>query len=166
MAAQSRLYNACLFHLKCNRLSFYFLARSVSIQGADLVAVGQSDLRKQFQEAGFEIIESAPAGDAFSLKKGPCKVPIARGEGGVWQPAGSPTLTVRGLDCRLEDRGYQQFWLHGNQRIPIRVSDLKALHKFDEEVRAILGMPSLYHESLGTRSARSAYDRLTGRPGQ
>lgn len=126
----------------------------------------KADFRKKFQDAGFEIVETAGGNDSFTVKKGPCKVPVAQAAVGVWQPAGPPTLTVRGLDCRLEDRGYQKFWLHGTQRIPIRVADLKTIHKFDEEVRSILGMPSLYHESLGTRSARSAYDRLTGRPDQ
>lgn len=130
------------------------------------MASGKVDLRKKFQEAGFEIVETASDPDSFAVKKGPCKVSIERVAGGVCQPAGPPTLNVRGLDCRLEDRGYQKFWLHGDQRFPIRVSDLKTLHHFDEEIRAVLGIPSLYHESLGTRSARSAYDRLTGRPDQ
>ena len=126
----------------------------------------KADLRKQFQEAGFDIIEMASTHDSFAVKKGLCKVTLQRVAGDDWQPAGPPTLTVRGLECRLEDQGYQKFWLHGEQRFPIRVSDLKTLHHFDEEVRAILGIPSLYHESLGTRSTRSAYDRLTGRPDQ
>ena len=130
------------------------------------LARGAAELRKEFIDAGFEIVETPGGNDSFTVKKGRCKVPLVPGTGGAWQPAGPPTLTVRGVDCRLEDRGYQKFWLHGSQRIPIRVSDLKTLHKFDEEVRSILGMPSLYHESLGTRSARSAYDRLTGRPDQ
>lgn len=128
------------------------------------MAKGTADLRKQFQEAGFEIIEAAGGPDAFAIKKGPCNVAIERQASGIWQPAGPPTLNVRGLDCRLEDHGYQKFWLHGGQRFPIRVSDLKTLHHFDEEVRAILRIPSLYHESLGSTSARSAYDRLSGRP--
>jgi hypothetical protein len=38
------------------------------------------------------------------------------------------------------------------------------LHRFDEEVRYILGVTSLYNESLGSTNARTAYDRLTGRP--
>jgi hypothetical protein len=127
---------------------------------------GKANLHKLFQDAGFEIVETASAPDSFSVKQGPCKVPLERVAGGIWQIGGPPTLKVRGLDCRLEDQGYQKFWLHGEQRFPIRVSDLKTLHHFDEEVRSILGIPSLYHESLGTRSARSAYDRLTGRPDQ
>jgi len=126
------------------------------------VAKGQKDLRKKYQEAGFEIVEAAGGAGSFAVKKGDCTQPLER-DGRL---AGPPTLKVRGLDCRLEDRGYQKFWLHGDRRFPIRVSDLKTLHRFDEEVRLILGLPSLYHESLGTRSARSAYDRLDGRPDQ
>lgn len=128
--------------------------------------MAKDDLRKRFQEAGFEVAEAAGGAGSFAVKKGDCAQPLERDGRGGWQPAGPPTLKVRGLDCRLEDRGYQKFWLHGDQRFPIRVSDLKALHRFDEEVRLILELPSLYHESLGTRSARSAYDRLDGRPDQ
>ncbi len=128
------------------------------------MASGTADLRAQFKNAGFEIIEPPGAPESFAVKKGRCSQALARGADGAWELAGPPALNVRGLECRLEDHGYQKFWLHGEQRFPIRVSDLKTLHGFDEEVRAVLGIPSLYHESLGTRSARSAYDRLTGRP--
>lgn len=128
------------------------------------MAKEQTDLRKKFQEAGFEIVEAAGGPSSFAVKKGDCTQPLERDASGAWQPAGPPTLKVRGLDCRLEDRGYQKFWLHGNQRFPIRVANLKTLHHFDEEVRNVLGRKSLYHESLGSTSARSAYDRLDGRP--
>jgi hypothetical protein len=130
------------------------------------VAKEQSDLSKKFQEAGFAIVETSTESGSITVTKNDCTQPLQRDARGVWQPAGPPTLKIRGLDCRLEDHGYQKFWLHGDQRFPIRVSDLKTLHHFDEEVRSILGIPSLYHESLGTRSARSAYDRLDGRPDQ
>jgi len=123
-----------------------------------------SDPRKEFQEAGFETVEVAGEAGSFAVKKGNCTQLLKRDASGKWQPAGPPTFNVRGLDCRLEDHGYQKFWLHGDQRFPIRVSDLKILHRFDQEVRALLGRKSLYHESLGTTSCRSAYDRLTGRP--
>jgi len=71
---------------------------------------------------------------------------------------------VRGVKCELEDRGYQKFWYRQGQRFPIRVADLRALHRFDEEVRDILQLRSMYHESLGSTSARSVYDRVSGRP--
>jgi hypothetical protein len=50
------------------------------------------------------------------------------------------------------------------KRFPIRKIELEILHRFDEEVRYIAGLKSLYNESLGTTNARTDYDRLTGRP--
>lgn len=124
----------------------------------------QADLRRRFREAGFEITEGGGEPGSFNVKKDRCTLSLRRAAGDVWQPDGPPTLSVAGLDCRLEDQGHQKFWLHGDERFPIRVSELRTMHRFDQEVRAILGRKSLYHESLGTTSARTAYDRLTGRP--
>jgi hypothetical protein len=73
---------------------------------------------------------------------------------------------VHDINCELEDRGYQKFWLSKSdgKRFPIRKVELEILHRFDEEVRYLIGMKSLYNESLGTTNARTEYDRLTGRP--
>jgi len=122
------------------------------------------NMRKQFRDAGFEVVEVSGSPECIAVKKDNCSRLLGRDAQGGWVPSGPPTFEVRGLDCKLEDHGYQKFWYHEGQRFPIRVSDLKTLHAFDEEVRAILGLKSLYHESLGTTSARSAYDRLSGRP--
>jgi hypothetical protein len=82
----------------------------------------------------------------------------------MWVPSGPPYFLVRGLNCELEDRGYQKFWYHDRKRFPVRKQDLETLHRFDQEMRSILGLKSLYHESLGSTSARTVYDRLDGRP--
>jgi len=121
------------------------------------------NMRKQFRDAGFEVVEASGSPECIAVKKDNCSRLLGRDAAGAWTPSGPPTLKVRGLDCKLEDRGYQKFWYHEGQRFPTRVGDLRALHQFDQEVRAILGLKSLYHESLGTTSARSAYDRLSGR---
>jgi hypothetical protein len=73
---------------------------------------------------------------------------------------------VHGINCELEDRGYQKFWYSkpDGKRFPIRKVDLEILHRFDEEVRYVLGLKSLYNEALGSTNARTVYDRLTGRP--
>ncbi len=122
------------------------------------------DVRKKFQEAGFEVetVEGKP--QALTVKKGNCTQLLELKTEAKWAPAGPPTLKVRGLDCELEDRGYQKFWYHEGRRFPVHVGDLRTLHRFDQEVRTILGITSLYHQSLGTTSARSVYDRLDGRP--
>jgi hypothetical protein len=121
------------------------------------------DVRRQFRDAGFEVAEVSSSPESIIVKKSNCACVLARDVSGAWNPSGPPTFNVRGLDCHLEDRGYQKFWHFEGQHFPIRASDLRTLHGFDEEVRAILGLKSLYHESLGTTSARTVYDRLTGR---
>jgi hypothetical protein len=122
------------------------------------------DIRRQFQDAGFEVIEVSGSPESIAVKKDNCTWLLERDAAGTWTPSGPPLFNVRGLDCKLEDQGYQKFWYHEGKRFPIRVEDLKTLHRCDQEVRAILGLKSLYHESLGTTCARSVYDRLSGRP--
>ncbi len=124
----------------------------------------RQDIRKQFEQAGFEIIQDRDRPGKIGVKKLNCLQFLERAPEGAWVPFGPPYFIVRGLKCELEDRGYQKFWYSNGQRSPIRLVDLKGLHLFDEEVRVILGLKSLYNESLGTTCARSVYDRLNGRP--
>jgi hypothetical protein len=123
------------------------------------------DLRRQFEQAGFVVAEPQPG--RLELKKSGCVCHLERQEG-RWVRSGPPYFVVRGVNCELEDRGYQKFWYSkpGEKRFPIRKVDLEILHRFDEEVRYILGQRSLYNESLGSTNARTVYDRLTGRPDQ
>lgn len=123
-----------------------------------------TDLRKQFQDAGFTVTEAASAPGTLELRKYTCVRYLERRPSGTWTLSGPPFFVVRGLNCELEDRGYQKFWYRQGKRFPIRKTDLETLHRFEEEVRTILGVKSLYNESLGTTCARSVYDRLTGRP--
>ncbi len=121
------------------------------------------NLRKQFEQAGFEVIELGKSPETIEVKKENCSRVLRRNTNGEWIPSGPPYFLVRGMKCELEDRGYQKFWYSDGKRFPIRQTDLKMLHRFDEEVRSILEQKSLYHESLGSTCARSVYDRLTGR---
>jgi hypothetical protein len=124
----------------------------------------ETNLRKEFAAAGFEVAEAGATPAPFEVRKNNCSCRIAKDSQGRWTLDGPPCFQVRGLACKLEDRGYQKFWYHEGKRFPIRLSDLRALHRFDEEVRYILGIRSLYNESLGSTSARSPYDRMHGRP--
>jgi hypothetical protein len=119
------------------------------------------DIRQRFVEEGFEIVEQP---GSIAVKKYNCIQYLKQNADGSWVPSGAPRFIIRGTEYELEDRGYQKFWYANGKRVPIRVVDLKTLHRFDEEVRAILGLNSLYHESLGTVNARTVYDRLEGRP--
>jgi hypothetical protein len=123
-----------------------------------------TDLRKQFAAAGFEIEEADISPGSIGVKKYNCMQYLEPKAGQAWLPAGPPYFIIRGLNYELEDRGYQKFWHRRGARFPIRQADLQALHRFDEEVREILRLPSLYNESLGSTCARTVYDRLEGRP--
>lgn len=120
------------------------------------------DIQKQFEQAGF-VVAGDPAG-RVEIKKSGC-VAFLEKQGGKLAYSGPPYLVVRGINCELEDRGYQKFWYAKaeGKRFPIRKEDLQVLHLFDEEVRYILGITTLYNEGLGSTNARTVYDRLTGR---
>ncbi len=121
-----------------------------------------SDIRKEFRQAGFEVF-GGPNLDAFEVKKNDCVWTVTRKDG-RWVTTGPPWFNRLGERYELEDHGYQHFWFHDGKRLPVRCAELDTLHLFVEEVRYVLGIKVLYHESLGTTNSRSVYDRLTGRP--
>jgi hypothetical protein len=122
------------------------------------------DIRKRFEQAKFTV--SAGSGDSgpFEVRKNECLHRIARDTQGLWAPVSPAHFLVKGVPCELEDQGYQKFWLCDGKRFPIRLEDLRALQRFDQEVRYILQLKSLYNESLGSTCARTVYDRVEGRP--
>ncbi len=65
--------------------------------------------------------------------------------------------------AQLVDEGYQKFWDSGERQIPALASQLQALHAFEEDLRAALGVESLYNTSLGTINDVHNYDRVEGR---
>jgi hypothetical protein len=65
--------------------------------------------------------------------------------------------------AHLLDRGFQKFWQEGERQIPALSAQLYALHRFDQDLRAVMGLTALYNEALGTVSSRYIYDRLEGR---
>ena len=65
--------------------------------------------------------------------------------------------------AHLVDRGFQKFWQEGERRLPALSAQLHALHQFDQDLRAVMGLTALYNEALGTVSSRYIYDRLEGR---
>ena len=123
-----------------------------------------SETRKKFEDAGFETFEPAEGAKFLGVKKHNCGLLLEHTSSGEVKPVGEAGYwTKQGL-AKLEDRGYQKFWWIEGKRLPALAEHLKALHTFEAEVRSLVGMGSLYHEALGTRSTRSVYDRLQGRP--
>lgn len=121
------------------------------------------DVQKQFEQAGFSVSGAQPG--RIEVKKIGCVASLEK-KGDGWIYSGPPYFVVHGINCELEDQGYQKFWYSkaDDKRFPIRKVELEILHRFDEEVRYLLGFTSLYNESLGSTNARTVYDRLTGRP--
>jgi hypothetical protein len=121
------------------------------------------NIQKRFEQAGFVVTSAGPG--TIEVKKSGC-VAFLEKPGVSWIYSGPPYFVKQGINCELEDRGFQKFWLSKSdgKRFPIRKVDLEILHRFDEEVRYIVGLKSLYNESLGTTNARTDYDRLMGRP--
>lgn len=61
----------------------------------------------------------------------------------------------------LLNGGYQMFLeTPSGRRTPATAIQLKALHEFEEDIRAALGMVDLYNTSLGTTSPKHMYDRV------
>ena len=85
--------------------------------------------------------------------------------------SGEPQFAVRGGllagegIAHLLDRGFQKFWQDGERSFPALARQLKALHNFEEDLRALMGLTSLYNEALGTVSSRYVYDRIESREG-
>jgi hypothetical protein len=74
-----------------------------------------------------------------------------------------PGFLLAGEVATLLDRGYQKFWKSSRLEVPATADSLQAVHRFAEELREIVGEPSLYNESLGTTSDSYLYDRVKGR---
>lgn len=121
-----------------------------------------ADIRKRFEQAGFTV--SGGDSGPLEVRKYNCVHRIDRDSRGVWAPVGPAHFLIHGLPCELEDHGYQKFWLANGKRFPIKLQDLRDLHRFDQEARYYLSLKSLYGESLGSTSARTVYDRVEGRP--
>lgn len=74
-----------------------------------------------------------------------------------------PGFLVGGEVATLLDRGHQKFWKTSRLEVPATADSLQAVHRFAEELRQVVGEPSLYNESLGTTSDSYLYDRVKGR---
>lgn len=123
-----------------------------------------TDIRNHFEKSGFTV--SGGQGDAgpIEVRKYNCVHRIDRNRAGFWAPVDPPRFLINGAPYELEDKGYQKFWFADGKRVAIKLQELRDLQKFDQEVRYILKLKSLWGESLGTTSARTVYDRVTGRP--
>jgi hypothetical protein len=71
---------------------------------------------------------------------------------------------IGGEIALLEDGGFQKFWSIGGRRCaPALAPQLEAMHAFEEDLKAALGIENWYNTALGTTNDLHRYDRLAGR---
>lgn len=73
-------------------------------------------------------------------------------------------LTVGAEIAELVSGGFQMFWrTPSGKTLAAQAPQLKALHAFEADLTAALGLTTLYNEALGTTSDQHLYDRVAGR---
>ncbi|MHB1023598.1 MAG: Rossmann-fold NAD(P)-binding domain-containing protein [Acidobacteriaceae bacterium] len=100
---------------------------------------------------------------AVQVRKYGCAAQIAPGPDKTVVVLGHVGYVLGGEVATLLDRGYQKFLKTSRLEVPATADALRSIHKFDEELREISGIISLYNESLGTTSDSYQYDRVKGR---
>jgi hypothetical protein len=105
------------------------------------------------------------AAGAYRVSKGNCAAEVAPS-----QVKGSPVRVMAkggwllgGEIARVLDRGYQKFLKTSKLEIPATADHLRAIHRFNDELKEAAGAETLYNEALGTTSDRYMYDRVKGR---
>lgn len=84
-------------------------------------------------------------------------------------PDGRPQIVDTGIVLGnelavLTDVGFQKIFLApSGKRTAALAEHLHALHDFREDLVELLGLESLYNESLGTVNEKHLYDRVAGR---
>jgi len=123
------------------------------------------DRLEALRQAGFELQPEAGGRETAVrvLRDGCASVIAPAGEAGV-RIAVRPGRLLKGEVAALVDGGFQKFFQSpGGARKPALAPELKALHRFQEDLREALGLTSLYNESLGTVSNLYFYDRVRDR---
>ena len=116
---------------------------------------------ERLRTAGFTV--QAQGAGRLDIRKHGCAAVLQTAPSGEPHVAVRPGLEVAGGIAHLIDRGFQKFWQDGERQLPALSAQLQALHRFDQDLRAVLGLTAVYNEALGTVSSRYVYDRLEGR---
>lgn len=115
------------------------------------------------RDHGFDLIEAPGTQNRVFLKKYNVSAAIEKTPDDGVKIFAYPGYLIAGEISKLVNRGYQQFFKTSKTEVPATAEHLQALHKFAEELKEALGLPSLYNESLGTVSESYQYDRITDR---
>jgi hypothetical protein len=106
------------------------------------------------------------SGGVVRIEKYGCGAELRKASDGRFQMTVIPSIMAQGQFTHLWDAGYQKFLLtHDGTKIPVRVTQLADLRRFNEELRTALGVSTYYNEALGSTCHYSVYDRVKGRVG-
>jgi hypothetical protein len=115
------------------------------------------------RDHGFDLIEAPGTQGRVFLKKYNCSAAIQKNGDDHAKIFAYPGYLIGGEISKLINRGYQQFLKTAKTEVAATADHLEALHRFSEEFKEALGLPSLYNESLGTVSESYHYDRVVDR---
>ena len=126
---------------------------------------------ERLERARFEVATISRNPERIRVLRGHCALLFERHGDGSLTLLQKPGYLVRGEIGRLWDAGYQKFWLLGEgsgnpfeeKRKPALATQLRELKTFEDDLRDLLGLPGFYHESIGSTSNVTAYDRVAGR---
>jgi hypothetical protein len=116
-----------------------------------------------FRDNGFDVTEAPGTNGRVFLRKYNVSAAIQKTPDDGVKIFAYPGYLIGSEISKLVNRGYQQFLKTSKTEIPATADHLKALQSFSEELKAGLGLPSLYNESLGTVSDSYHYDRIEDR---
>jgi len=106
------------------------------------------------------------SGGVVRIEKYGCGAELRKSPEGRFYVTVIPSIMQHGQFTHLWDAGYQKFLLtHEGLKVPARASQLTDLRRFNEELRAALGVITYYNEALGSTCHYSVYDRVRGRVG-
>jgi len=128
--------------------------------------VNKSFTQAQVESLGAKGFMVRSSGGVARIEKYSCGAELRKGPDGDFQMTIIPSIMFQGQFTHLWDAGYQKFLLtHDGRKIPIRVTQLGDLRRFNEELRSALGVNTYYNEALGSTCQYSVYDRVKGRVG-
>lgn len=113
----------------------------------------------------FGFTTSDRGGNRVLIGKNGCGAVLDKAASGEPQFAVRPGISMGENIAHLLDRGFQKFWQSGDRTFPAAADQLTALHQFEQDLRALMGLTGLYNQALGTVSSRYVYDRVEGREG-
>jgi hypothetical protein len=115
----------------------------------------------QLQSQGFAV--APQSGGAVRVTRGICGVDLTEKDNTILASDRAGIIMGKEIGM-LVDGGFQKFFRTPSGKTkPALAEELKALHDFDEDLRAGLGQQTYYNEALGTVSTFYLYDRVKDR---